>query len=54
MLGAMVEVELRNKTRKYLERMNEPHKSMVVDALNKLEREPPSPEWDAINNLTEK
>jgi mRNA-degrading endonuclease RelE of RelBE toxin-antitoxin system len=41
MLGAMVEVELRNKARKYLERMNEPYKSMVVDALNKLEREPP-------------
>ena len=40
MLGAIVEVEFRNKARKYLERMNEPHKSMVVDALNKLEREP--------------
>jgi mRNA-degrading endonuclease RelE of RelBE toxin-antitoxin system len=43
MSGTIVEVELRNKARKYLERMNEPHKSIVVDALNKLEREPPSP-----------
>jgi mRNA-degrading endonuclease RelE of RelBE toxin-antitoxin system len=36
-----MEVELRNKARKYLERMNEPHKSLVIGALNKLEKEPP-------------
>jgi len=33
-------VRLRNKARKYLERMNEPHKSIIIDALDKLEREP--------------
>ncbi|MDR1469632.1 MAG: type II toxin-antitoxin system RelE/ParE family toxin [Spirochaetaceae bacterium] len=36
-----MEVELRNKARKYFDRMSEPHKSIVIDALNKLEREPP-------------
>jgi mRNA-degrading endonuclease RelE of RelBE toxin-antitoxin system len=35
-----MEVELRNKARKYLDRMSEPHKGIVIDALNKLEREP--------------
>ena len=36
-----MELQLRNKARKYLERMNEPHKSIVIDVLNKLEMEPP-------------
>jgi mRNA-degrading endonuclease RelE of RelBE toxin-antitoxin system len=36
-----MEVKLRNKAQKYLDRMNEPHKSLVIDALNKLELEPP-------------
>ncbi|MDR0759882.1 MAG: type II toxin-antitoxin system RelE/ParE family toxin [Treponema sp.] len=36
-----MEIELRNKARKYLDRMNEPHKSIVIAVLNKLEREPP-------------
>jgi mRNA interferase RelE/StbE len=36
-----MEVKLRNKARKYLDRMNESHKSIVIDALNKLELEPP-------------
>jgi mRNA-degrading endonuclease RelE of RelBE toxin-antitoxin system len=35
-----MEVKLRNKAQKYLDRMNEPHKSLVIDALNKLESEP--------------
>jgi len=35
-----MDVKLRNKARKYLERMSEPHKSVIIDALDKLEREP--------------
>ena len=36
-----MDVKLRNKARKYLERMSQPHKSVIIDALDKLEREPP-------------
>ena len=36
-----MDVKLRNKARKYLERMNEPYKNVIIDALDKLEREPP-------------
>ena len=36
-----MDVKLRNKARKYLERMSEPHKSVIIDALDKLECEPP-------------
>ena len=36
-----MDVKLRNKARKYLERMSEPHKSIIIDVLDKLEREPP-------------
>jgi len=32
-----MDVKLRNKARKYLERMSEPHKSAVIDALDKNE-----------------
>jgi mRNA-degrading endonuclease RelE of RelBE toxin-antitoxin system len=34
-------VKLRNKARKYLDRISEPRKSVIAAALNKLEREPP-------------
>ena len=36
-----MDVKLRNTARKYLERISEPHKSVITDALDKLEREPP-------------
>jgi mRNA-degrading endonuclease RelE of RelBE toxin-antitoxin system len=35
-----MEVMLSHKAQKYLDRINEPSKSMVINALNKLEREP--------------